>query len=409
MPNENTDVVITGLGCISPLGNSVEETWKNYMLGVSPIKTKTLHFQGFPDINVTCPMGAVSNINLNETIKKITGKRGSSLDTQGKLAVIASHEALIDAGLIGDISLKTAGVVYGVGCFGLESLEYGYEKVFAGRRVHPMTIPKVMPFAPVSAISMFFGVQGPSFVTSSACSSSSMAILQGYYMIQSGLTEKVIVGGAEAPLTIGHLKSWQSLGAISQTGCFPFTRQRDGTVLAEGAATLVLESKNSAEKRGAKVYGKILGGVCTADANHITQPKTSSIRNVIDKAISNLMIEKATPFLISSHGTGTILNDECEAQALRDVFESYLDDSVVIATKACHGHLLGATGAMEFLIGILALRKREVPAMLNSQMLNYPFNLPLPRTALPINDLKHLLSNTFAFGGSNVVLAGEVL
>ena len=204
------------------------------------------------------------------------------------------------------------------------------------------------------------------------------------------------------------MKSWQSLGAIASKKCLPFTKGRNGTALGEGAATLILERRSSVAARGGKVLGTVLGGACTSDGQHFTKPSREGIARTIQEAMENAKVDVNTPLMISTHGTGTILNDECEAKALLDIFKGNLSNKLAIASKGAHGHLLGATGAMEFLLGLLSIRSGWIPPAQGSKSESFPFCLPLVLKDSKVATNTVLLSNTFAFGGSNVVLLGNV-
>ena len=321
--------------------------------------------------------------------------------------LVAAYEALADAGLLDDPErIRRAGVIIGCGAGGLVTVEQFYQRLFQSqaRNAHPLTIPRQMTSAPAAQVSMMFGAQGPSFAISSACASSAHAIAEAAEMIRSGRLDIVIAGGAEASFTLGAWRSWQALRVVSSSRCRPFSAGRDGFVLGEGSAALVLESESHARARHAPVHAEFLGASAGSDAGHLTQPDAGSIAGCIRSALGNAGLAPDQPVLISSHGTGTVLNDKAEAQALRACFGATLDRSMVLATKAAHGHLCGAGGAMEFIIGVMALQQRIAPPLLNYLGPDPDCLLPLPfRAPLPF-DASVLVSNSFAFGGLNAVL-----
>jgi nodulation protein E len=272
-----------------------------------------------------------------------------------------------------------------------------------------MTVPRFMGSAPAAAISLSFGITGPAWCLSSACASSAHAIAEAVHYIRAGRAKMVIAGGTEASLTYGHLLAWQSLGALAQDTCRPFSIDRSGMAAGEGAATLILEEYEAASRRGAPIYAEITGCGFSSDAHHITQPKSEGAAKAMQQALKESGLATGKRLLISTHGTGTPLNDLSEAVALRSVFGSGLDDHLAIATKSSHGHLLGGTGALEFLLGLLALKEGLAPPVCN-------FTRPDPDCMVPlvlgepraVRDMA-LLSNSFAFGGLNSVLVATPL
>ena len=246
-------------------------------------------------------------------------------------------------------------------------MEESYFRVFRQNsgRIHPLSIPRFMGSGPASAISQSFGITGPALCTSSACASSAHAIAEAAWYIRSGRAKAVIAGGTEASLTYGGVLGWQSLGALARDTCRPFSIGRTGMVPAEGAAALVLENYDQARERGAQIYGEVVGCGYSSDAFHLTQPKTEGAIRAMSPALTESALPSDTRFLISTHGTGTQLNDSSEAAALNTLFAADLDRHLAIATKSSHGHMIGATGAIELLIGLLALKNRTAPPVCN--------------------------------------------
>jgi nodulation protein E len=269
--------------------------------------------------------------------------------------------------------------------------------------VHPMTIPRLMNSAAVSYLSMLFGVQGHCLAVSSACASSAHALGEAMHFIRSGRGPIVIAGGSDASLTFGSLVCWRSLQAMAPDTCRPFSIGRKGMVLGEGAVTLILEDADHARARGAKIYAEAAGTASTADAAHITQPDVKSAAAAIRAAHADADLSLSEPVLISAHGTGTKLNDKTEAAAFRMIYGEDMKQNRVIASKSAHGHLLGATGAMEFLVGILALKHKLAPPILGYLGADEECDLPLVLEPEPIT-CNVVVSTSFAFGGLNSVL-----
>ncbi len=340
------------------------------------------------------------------------GKRPfAGLDPMTAFAFAATHEALEEAGLADRPELLAdAAVLYGSGAGGVTTLEEGYLRLLhkGAGNVHPTTVPRQMLSGPASHISMSWGVRGPVFALASACSSSAHALGEAMHRIRSGRSQIVIAGGAEACITYGSWRGWQALRAMAPDTCRPFSQGRLGMVLGEGAATLVLESEESAAARGARVYGELLGEGATSDAHHITAPSGEGAVRALRLAHADAGTPLDAPVLYSAHGTGTVLNDRTEAAALREVYGEALARDVVIATKSAHGHLIGAGGALELLIGLEALRAGVAPPVLNGLGSDPECDVPVAWAPTPLaTDL--LVSASFAFGGLNSVLLARAV
>lgn len=405
----NRRVVVTGMGCLSGLAQGVEATWHRLCDAddaARPFKREA----HLANVVVEGVAISIDTVDTDAFSRCFNVRLLEQMDLSSVYAVLAAHEALEASGLLEQPDmLRKAGVLIGCGGGGLTSVEQSYERLFVGgaRTVHPMTIPRQMPSAPASQISIVFSTQGPCFGITSACASSAHAIAEAATMIRHGCLDLVIAGGAEAPLTIGSWLAWRALRALAKERCRPFSIDRDGMMLGEGAAILVLESEAHALARGARPLAEILGSGASSDAHHMTHPSGAGAVQAMQSALADSGISTDTPMLISSHGTGTVANDRTEAEALHQVFGNTLNNSTVIATKSAHGHLCGAAGAMELLIGLLALRNRLAPPVLNYLGFDPDCALPLPLgTTKPIN-YRVLLSNSFAFGGLNSVLVAR--
>ncbi len=400
-------IVVTGMGAITALGHTAEATWLAVRDGRGGIGRHVFDPgpHGPPPAETSCALVEGDVLGPLETA---LGKRiGASLDRFSLLALKASHEALADAGLVGAHVLAERGaVVLGHGFAGIHSLEQAYERFFGRRtaKLHPLTVPRVMVSAPASAVAMTFGVRGPVFAVSSACSSSGNAIAQGAGLIASGQADIAVVGGSEAIATPGCLRAWDALGAMSPTVCRPFSRDRDGMTLGEGAGALVLEALEHAEGRGASILAEFGGAGLSSDAFHWTQPNLDGAVRAMRCALKAAGAMKAASILISAHGTGTPLNDKNEAEAIHAVFGSAARRHPVIATKSAHGHLIGAASVVQGVIGLKALREGLAPPILGWLGPDPECELNLVLGEARAIEADVLLLNAFAFGGLNTAL-----
>jgi len=401
-------IAVTGFGAVSGLGADAAETWDAVRQGRSGIALRAFEGGQYAPEPVTFP-AALAADGFQGRLEAAMGRKISAgLDRFALFALCAAYEALDQAGLVGDpVLAERTAVVLGHGQGGQESLEKGYERFFGmkSQRMHPAMVPKVMVSGGVSAVAMQFGVHGPVFATSSACASSAHAIVQGAGLIQSGLAEVAVVGGSEAIATPGSMAGWQAIHALAEITCRPFSQGRDGMVMGEGGAVLVLEDMDRARARGAPILGEYLGAGMTSDAFHITQPSLEGTSAAIRQACAAGDLLSQEEVLVSAHGTGTPLNDENEAAALNAVFAGSAARRPVIATKSAHGHLIGGSAALQTVIALQALRAGQAPPVQN-------FLEPDPACvvdvvvgqARPIT-ARHALLNAFAFGGLNVSMA----
>jgi nodulation protein E len=336
----------------------------------------------------------------------------TTLDRFSQFAVVAAREAIEDAGLSANspILARAAGII-GSGCGGKQTDEETYRKLYKeGRaRAHPLTIPKGMPSAAASMVSQHVGIRGPVFSIASACASGAHAIIQGAMMIRSGLVDMAIAGGADAPFTYGLLKSWEALRVVSSDTCRPFSSNRSGMVLGEGAAMLVLESADHAEARGADCYAELAGFGMTSDAGHITRPDTDGIAAAIMATLSDAALDPDTVDYINAHGTGTEANDITETRAIHQVFGKHANSLAVSATKSMHGHALGAASAMELVATVLAVQKGLIPPTVNFTSAGDGCDLDYVPNHARVRPVNIAISNSFAFGGLNAVIAVKSL
>ncbi|HEX9760617.1 MAG TPA: beta-ketoacyl-[acyl-carrier-protein] synthase family protein, partial [Candidatus Acidoferrales bacterium] len=272
-------------------------------------------------------------------------------------------------------------------------------------RIHPLSIPRTMANAGASHISMEFGLTGPAYTVSTACSSSNHAIGLALRMVQHGEAEVALAGGGEAPFTVGMLKAWEAMRVISPDTCRPFSKGRKGMILGEGAAMLVLEPLEAAQARGAQVYAELAGCGMSSDAHHITQPLPEGAAAAIRAALRDAGMAPEQVSYINAHGTGTPANDAAETRAIRAVFGAHADRLAVSSTKSLHGHALGAAGALEAVATLLALREGVLPPTINFTEPDPECDLDVVPNQARAAAVECALSNSFAFGGLNAVLA----
>jgi nodulation protein E len=400
-------VAVTGLGCVSALGQGVSTTWSKLKDGIGGIAMLSERHPDQDRLIKEGPAAIVAGVDTSGVEAYAGRKVTAQLDPVAAYAVVATHEALTDAGLIdAPQTLAGAYIVYGGASGGNATMEDGYVRILLKGQssVHPLTIPKTMSSAAVSQLSMIFGVKGVAFAISSACASSAHAIAEAAYMIRAGRTKVAIAGGADSSLNFGSWYSWLALQAMATDACRPFSIDRKGMVLGEGAASLVLEDLDHARARGATVYAEIIGMGGSSDAGHLTAPSAEGAGAAVRGAYAEAGIATDTPVIVSAHGTGTPLNDKTETEVMRGVLGDDLSRHRVIATKSAHGHLLGAGGAIEFVIGVLALRDGIAPPILGYLGPDPECDLPLVLGNAEAFAAEALVSNSFAFGGLNSVL-----
>jgi len=392
-------VVVTGLGSISSLGHTTDEFWDglcNGRSGMGPfvnISTERLNTKIGAEVKAFTPESYLSSNQL------------PLFDRFSQFAFVACREAIEDASLTKE-DLQSAAAVLGT-CLGAE---HTYEESYCSlyekgkSRVHPLTAPKGMPSAAVSQISMQFGITGPVFAVCSACSSAAHAIIQAHMMIQNGLVDVAIAGGSEAPLSLVLIKSFEGLRALSKDTCRPFSEDRSGLVLGEGAGVVVLESEEHAKKRGADIYAELSGYGMSSDAGHVTAPSVDGISRAISSALENAKIDTSDVDYINAHGTGTLANDVAETAAINSVFGEYAGNLAVSSTKSMHGHTLGAAGGLELIATARAIKYGVVPPTANFTKPGEGCNLDYVPNVARDMDVNLALSNSFAFGGLNAVL-----
>jgi nodulation protein E len=314
-----------------------------------------------------------------------------------------------DAGLHfarGDGGDRTA-VITGSCVGGLLAQEAGYVQIFIeGRtRPHPLTIAKTMANAGASHISMDLGITGPAFTTSSACSSANHAIGTAFGMVRHGMVDRAITGGSEAPFTVGNLSAWDAMRVVAPDVCRPFSRDRRGMMLGEGGAMLVLEPLEHARARGARIYAEIVGFGMSSDAHHLTQPSGDGAQRAMRAALEDGAVRPEQVGYINAHGTGTAANDATESAAIRALLGAHAERVAVSSTKSMHGHALGAAGALEAVASVLALHHGILPPTVNFREADPECDLDVIPNEARAAQVECALSNSFAFGGLNAVLA----
>jgi nodulation protein E len=393
-------VVITGLGCVCGLGIGTKRFWQALCNGRSAIKPLT-------DIEDDIKISIGATVAGFQPEQYFSHDELPLLDRFSQFAVLAARESADDAGLNGDGSLEGSAAIIGTGCGGKQTDEETYAQLYKrGRsRAHPLTIPKGMPSAAASSVSQHLGIKGPVFSIASACASGAHAISQGRLMIQAGLVDLALVGGADAPFTYGLLKSWEALRVASSDTCRPFSKDRTGMVLGEGAGMVVLESLEHAQKRGARIYAELIGCGLSSDAGHITRPDVGGIALAMSRAIDDAGLSLNSVNYINAHGTGTIANDLAETEAIHHVFGSHAKSLAVTSTKSMHGHALGAASALELIATVLAIYHDVVPPTVNFTEAGEGCDLDYVPNKAREQKINVALSNAFAFGGLNAVLA----
>lgn len=397
----NRRVVITGLGTVSGLGLNATTFWQALIAGQSAIKPLDLPIE---DIKIS--IGAL--VPEFDPECHFSSDDLSLLDRYSLLAVIAAREAAHDAGLCsGEDSITRAAAIIGSGCGGKHTDEATYDQLYKQQRsrAHPLTIPKGMPSAAASMVSKHLGIKGPTFALASACASGSHAIIQGCTMIQSGMVDVALVGASDAPFTFGLLKSWEALRVATHDTCRPFCADRSGIVLGEGAGMVVLESEQHAKARGARIYAELAGCGMTSDAGHITRPDVTGISSAIINALDYAGIVPDKVDYVNAHGTATWANDIAETAAINQVFGDRAKKLAVSSTKSMHGHALGASSALELIASTLAIYHGIIPPTANFTVADEQCDLDYVPNIARQQEIEVAISNSFAFGGLNSVIA----
>ncbi len=405
-------VVVTGLGAVTPLGNTPEETWKNLVAG----KSGAAPIQSFDTTNFKTKFACeVKDLNVNDYLDR---KEARKMDRYTQLALIAAKQAVEDCGIDLDTEDKNRiGVVFGVGIGGIKTFEdevkyYGVHEA-EGPKFNPFFIPKMIADIAAGQISIMYGFHGPNYITASACASSSNALADAFNLIRLGKANIILGGGAEAAICACGVGGFNAMHALStrndepEKASRPFSASRDGFIMAEGAGCLVLEELEHAKARGAKIYAEMVGAGMSADAHHITasHPEGLGAKLVMQNALEDAGMKPEDIDYINVHGTSTHVGDISEAKAIKEVFGDAAFKLNISSTKSMTGHLLGAAGAVEAMATVLAVKNDIVPPTINHEdgdddpeidyNLNFTFNKAQQR------EVRAGLSNTFGFGGHN--------
>ena len=394
-------VVITGLGAVSGLGLNTSTFWDALVSGRSAISPLIPPVKG-----TRISLGA--RLPYFDPLNYFSADELSLLDRYSQLAVIAAREAVKDAGLdCNDEIIASAATIIGSGCGGKHTDEDTYDQLYRQQRTraHPLTIPKGMPSAAACMVSMLLGIKGPSFAVASACASGAHAVIQGSMMIQSGMVDVALVGASDSPFTYGLLKSWEALRVTTSDTCRPFCADRSGIVLGEGAGMLVIEDKKHAIARGAPIYAEFAGFGMTSDAGHITRPDVAGISGALTNAMTNTGIAAYEVDYINAHGTATPANDIAETAAIKQVFGEHANSIAVSSTKSMHGHALGASSALELVATTLATQTGIIPPTANFTVADEDCDLDYVPNESRKKEINFAMSNSFAFGGLNTVIA----
>ncbi len=402
MPRAMNRVVITGMGTINALGKSVPETFTAMAEGRCGIDT--INVRDVERLSVQIG-GQGRGFDPEEFFNR---QQIALYDRFTQFTMLAAKEALAQSGLeFHGLLADEAGAIFGTAGGGVNTWDENYRTVYeeGKNRVHPFVVPKLMNNAAASHVSMEYNLKGPSYSVSTACASSNHAMGQAFHMVRSGASRAMVTGGAEAMLSFGGVKAWEGLRVMSKDACRPFSANRNGMVQGEGAAVFVFEEMGHARARGADILAEVVGFAMSSDAADIVMPSKQGAARAVRGALRDGGINPAEVGYINAHGTGTAANDKTECAVVADVFGSHADKLMISSTKSMHGHLIGGTGAVELLACIMALRDGVIAPTIG-------YEEPDPECALDVvpNEARDakvdvVLSNAFAFGGLNAVLA----
>ena len=395
-------VVITGAGTINALGGSVSETlqaMREGQLGIGPLQMRDLD-------RLSVKIGG--QIKDFDPEAHFDRQKLALYDRVTQLVLLASREAMAQSGLeITEELSETTGVVLGTAAGGMNTWDDNFRSVYeeGKNRVHPFVVPKLMTNAAASHLSMAHNIKGPSLTVSTACASSNHAIGLAFQMVRSGMAKVILAGGGDAMLTFGGIKAWEGLRVMSKTACRPFSANRSGMVQGEGAGVFVLETYEGAKARGAEILAELIGFSMTSDAGDIVMPNQQGAVRAIRGALRDACLDPQDIGYINAHGTGTAANDKTECAAVTEAFGAHAPALMMSSTKSMHGHLIGGTGAVELLACLMALRDGVIAPTIG-------YEQPDPNCALDVvpnvarqAKVTATLSNAFAFGGMNAVLA----
>lgn len=394
-------VVITGLGIICPLGHNATAVAAALRAGQTAIGPLTIASTEGLAVKIA------AEVKNFDPAALFDDKKLPLLDRCSQFALVAAREAMAQSGLDARALGAKAAAILGVGVGGINTLDECFHRVYAegAKRLHPFTVPKLMISAAMSHISIEYGITGPSFTVASACASANHAIGVAYQMVKSGAVMAAVTGGTEAPLTFGTLKGWEALRVMSPDTCRPFSKNRSGMVLGEGAGIFVIENRDHALARGAKIVAEIAGFGMSSDASDIVLPKAEGAAAAMAACLADAGLAPDAIDYINAHGTGTPANDPTETKAIRAVFGAHADKLALSSTKAMHGHALGAAGALELAATVIAMNGGFIPPTANFTEADPACDLDYVPNEAREKPFATALSNSFAFGGHNAVLA----
>jgi 3-oxoacyl-[acyl-carrier-protein] synthase II len=399
-------VAITGLGIISPCGNNINDFSTNIMAGKSGVRRISSQYSHLLSLKIA------AEVDFNP-LDYFPKRQASNLDRVSQFALVAAAQAWEDAELSLNAKEKErAGVYMGSGMGGANTIEEEYDQLYRHNRVKPFSVLMVMNNAAASHISIEYGLTGPCLTVSTACASSTNAIGEAFRQIRDGYIDMMLAGGTEAFLTYGGFRSWEALRVLAvedkedaSKSCKPFSKNRSGLVLGEGAAVVVLEEMERAVRRETPIYAEILGYGSTADAVHLTKPSFEGQSRAMSEALREARLSPEEVDYINAHGTATQLNDILETQAVKKVFGDHAYKVPMSSTKSMHGHPIGAAGAIEFIASLLAIKNQAIPPTINLDQPDPECDLDyVPNICRKGVKVDTVMSNSFAFGGTNAVL-----
>jgi len=395
-------VVVTGMGAVCATGSNVEAFWANALDGVCAIETRTIHSRDGGSITVP-----VAQIDGWAERAKDLGRDILRGDLFTQYAARAADEAIADAGLEVDEDFgPRVATIIGTGIGGQSSLEETYvDKLCHGKRPHPLTVLRLIPNAAASHLSIRYGLKGPAFAISSACASGAHAVGVAADLIRSGASDAAVAGASEAIVNKGNFEAWKAMHILSDELCRPFSKNRKGLVIGEGAGVLILEEYERAKARGAPIHAELVGFGMNADGKDMINPAVEGAAGAMRLALRDIEIADPSRVYINAHGTGTLMNDPTETKAIREVFGAGADALAASSTKAMHGHLLGAAGGVEAVMAIKALNEGVLPPTINYDEPDPACDLDVTPNEARERRIDLAVSNSFAFGGLNAVLA----
>ena len=395
-------VVITGQGAINALGNSATATMQAMAEGRCGIGT--LEIRDAARLQI----GIAGQVKGYDEAAHFGRSELVLYDRFTQFALLAAREAMDQSGLnVGASDPTRTGVVLGTSGGGLQTQDENYRLVYeeGKNRVHPFVVPRLMNNAATSHVSMTHGAQGPSFTVATACASSNHAMGLAFHLIRSGMVDSMITGGSESMLVFGGIKAWEGLRVMSKDGCRPFSATRNGMVQGEGAAVFVFEELEHARARGANIIAEVIGFAMSSDASDIVMPSRDGAARAIAGALKDAKLNPSDVGYINAHGTGTAANDKTECGAVRDVYGAAADDLMMSSTKSMHGHLIGGTGAVELLACIMAVRDGIIAPTIGYEEPDPECDLDIVPNVAREAKVDVAVSNAFAFGGMNAVIA----